>query len=139
MALNKFSTHIGSDESTYYDRAEDAGYFINRPIPYCYVSENTAMGNMDIYSLEDVVQAWMDSPGHRANILFEHFTETGIVRILGEDNNTYFCQVFGGKPGAWGGFGAFDTTNLNIYLNENFTLNPDMPKDFLKVYAVQKI
>ena len=138
MALNKFSGHIGSDGSIDYDRAKDAGYFINRPIPYCYVSENNAVATMDIYSLEDVVQGWMDSPRHRANLLSEHFTETGIVGILGEDNITYFCNVFGGKPGAWGGFGAFDTTNLNVYLNENFTLKPDMPNDFLKVYATQK-
>ncbi len=139
MAVNAMNEHIGSDGSTYYSRAEDAGYCINRPKPYCLVGENIGMATLDTFELSDWVQAWMDSPGHRENILFEDFTETGVSIAFGDNDFVYFCQVFGGKPGAWGGFGAFDTTNLEKYINDNFTFSADMTDNFLKVYATQKI
>ena len=139
MAVNAMNEHIGSDGSTYYSRAEDAGYCINRPKPYCLVGENIGMATLDTFELSDWVQAWMDSPGHRENILFEDFTETGVSIAFGDNDLVYFCQVFGGKPGAWGGFGAFDTTNLEKYINDNFTFSADMTDNFLKVYATQKI
>lgn len=139
MAKNAMDSHIGSDGSTDYDRAEDEGYYINRPQPYCYLGENIGMFSSVGFTIEDLVQAWMNSPGHRENILFEDFTETGISIVMGEDNIFYACQVFGGKPGAWGGFGAFDTTQLETYINKNFTFNESMPEDFLKVYSSQKV
>ena len=140
MAVNDMNEHVGSDGSTYYSRAEDAGYFINRPKPYCLVGENIGMATfLDTFELSDWVQAWMDSPRHRENILFEEFTETGVSIAFGDNDLVYFCQVFGGKPGACGGFGAFDTTNLENYINDNFTFSADMTDNFLKVYATQKI
>lgn len=51
--------------------AEDFSY------EYVYVGENLALGNFG--SDEKLVQAWMDSPGHRANILGEHYTEIGVA------------------------------------------------------------
>lgn len=44
---------------------------------YIRVGENLALGNFP--SDEALVQAWMDSPGHRANILDEGFQEIGIA------------------------------------------------------------
>ena len=44
--------------------------------------ENLALGNFR--DDEHVVQAWMDSPGHRANILRKGFTEIGIATASGE-------------------------------------------------------
>jgi len=44
---------------------------------YLLVGENLALGNFE--SDADLVQAWMDSPGHRANILKAGFTEVGLV------------------------------------------------------------
>jgi hypothetical protein len=52
------------------DIAHDVGY------EYILVGENIALGNFK--SDEDLVQAWMDSPGHRANILNGRYTEIGI-------------------------------------------------------------
>ncbi len=53
------------------DLAEDVGY------DYLLVGENLAEG--DFSSDEGLVQAWMDSPGHRANILHDKFREIGVA------------------------------------------------------------
>jgi uncharacterized protein YkwD len=48
---------------------------------------------------EDVVQGWMDSEGHRANMLSDHSTEIGIGYFEGAgDYNQYWVQDFG-APG----------------------------------------
>ena len=52
------------------DIAQDIGY------EFILVGENIALGNFK--NDEDLVQAWMDSPGHRANILNKRYTEIGI-------------------------------------------------------------
>ncbi|MEX0690095.1 MAG: CAP domain-containing protein [Candidatus Paceibacterota bacterium] len=52
------------------DLADAAGY------DYLMIGENLALGN---YKNDLVlVQAWMDSPGHRANILNSKYTEIGV-------------------------------------------------------------
>jgi hypothetical protein len=53
------------------DLADGVGY------AYLAVGENLAMG--DFVSSKDVVRAWMESPGHRANILSPTYTELGIA------------------------------------------------------------
>jgi uncharacterized protein YkwD len=56
------------------DLASDIGY------EYLIIGENLAMGSFD--SGQEIVEAWMDSPGHRANILNSKYTEIGIaVRV----------------------------------------------------------
>lgn len=41
-----------------------------------------------------VVQAWMDSPGHRANILRSEFTR-GAIAFYELNGQEYWCQLFG--------------------------------------------
>lgn len=53
------------------DLANRAGY------AYILVGENLAEG--DFTSSADLVQGWMDSPGHRANILNAKFSEIGVA------------------------------------------------------------
>ena len=65
---------------------------------YITLGENLALGGFD--DDQDLVQAWMDSPGHRANILNTKYTEIGIAveRGLFEGRITWLAvQVFG-KP-----------------------------------------
>jgi uncharacterized protein YkwD len=38
---------------------------------------------------------WMDSPGHRRNILDKDFTEIGVAVGYSVDGRPYYCQVFG--------------------------------------------
>jgi uncharacterized protein YkwD len=75
-----------ADLPTMVDRALYYGY------AYRWLGENVAYGYPDARS---VVAAWMDSPGHRANILGSDFTEIGVGLRVGGDGLTYYCQLFG--------------------------------------------
>ncbi len=92
MAQNDFFSHTGADGSSLEDRVQSNGY------QYSAVGENIAAGQN---TAKNVVQSWMDSPGHRANILNENYTEIGIgYEFLENDTgsvnyNHYWTQVFG--------------------------------------------
>ena len=94
MASDDFFSHTGADGSTPVTRIADRGY------DYAAAGENIAAGQT---RAEQVVEGWMNSPGHRANILNESFTEIGIgYTYLANDTgsvnyNHYWTQVFG-KP-----------------------------------------
>jgi len=62
-----------------------------------YAGENLAVNFSDS---ADVEQAWMNSPGHRANILNEHFTEIGISAVPGtfQGRPTIFVVQLFGSP-----------------------------------------
>lgn len=62
---------------------------------YTRAGENIAMG----YQLQDVVTAWMNSSGHRANILGD-FTHIGIGYWVDAAGHTWFTQDFGKYPTA---------------------------------------
>lgn len=69
MALHDFFSHTGSDGSSMVDRIVQTGY------NYSTLAENIAAG----YSTpQQVVDGWMNSDGHRANILNCNLRETGI-------------------------------------------------------------
>ena len=57
-------------------------------------AENVAAG---YESASSVVTGWMNSPGHRDNILDAHamsLSETGVGAYRGPDGRIYYCQVF---------------------------------------------
>ncbi|WP_042346765.1 CAP domain-containing protein [Bacillus massiliigorillae] len=60
-------------------------------ISYNYAGENIAQGQR---SPEEVVKAWMNSQGHRENIMNPNYTHIGIGHVA--DNN-YWTQMFIGK------------------------------------------
>jgi uncharacterized protein YkwD len=68
------------------DRARHVAY------PYGRLAENVALGYPDA---ETVVQGWMTSKGHRANILNSDVVETGIAIARSSAGGLYYCQVFG--------------------------------------------
>jgi uncharacterized protein YkwD len=70
------------------DRVKKAGY------KYRSTGENIAFGN---YPLDKLMEAWMGSKLHRANILNKNFTEIGLGIIPDKDGVPYFTQLFG-KP-----------------------------------------
>jgi uncharacterized protein YkwD len=70
MAASGYFSHTGSDGSTPWSRIQAAGY--TGATTY---GENIAAGYADPQS---VVQAWLSSPDHRANILDPRFTEAGV-------------------------------------------------------------
>ena len=55
-------------------------------ISYTSAGENIAMGQK---TPEQVVQAWMDSPGHRANIMNSSFTHIGVGYVA---SGNYWTQ-----------------------------------------------
>lgn len=60
-------------------------------ITYRAAGENIAMGQQ---SPEAVVKAWMNSEGHRANILNKSYTHIGVGHVA---NGNYWTQMFIGK------------------------------------------
>ena len=60
--------------------------------------ENLALGNFE--DSKTLVQAWMDSPGHRANILNNRFTEIGVavLKSIYEGDEVWMAVQEFGKP-----------------------------------------
>jgi uncharacterized protein YkwD len=75
-----------ADLPTLPDRARYVSYQFGR------LAENVALGYP---SAETVVQGWMTSKGHRANILNDELVETGIGIARSSSGGLYYCQVFG--------------------------------------------
>jgi uncharacterized protein YkwD len=91
MMRNNFLGHTGSDGSTVRQRIERAG--VTNANSW---SENCAAGQR---SPEAVVQSWMNSPGHRANILSENSTHLGVGFVQRPEGSranaaTYWTQKF---------------------------------------------
>ena len=53
--------------------------------------ENIAMGQSDV---DNVMTAWMNSSGHRANILNPGYTKVGLSGYLSPDGTPFWCQQF---------------------------------------------
>jgi uncharacterized protein YkwD len=87
MAENNFFSHTGSD-------GLGPGYRINAQnyIPQTW-GENIAAGYQTI---ESVMSAWLDSPGHCRNIMNPVFTDFGmaLAQNLNADYNEYWTQEF---------------------------------------------
>ncbi|MCP4398531.1 MAG: hypothetical protein GY801_14700 [bacterium] len=78
MAQNNFMSHTGSDGSSPWDRLADAGY------QYYTAGENVAAGYS---SPNSVATGWMNSSGHRANILNPNFCEIGAGYAYGANSS----------------------------------------------------
>jgi uncharacterized YkwD family protein/spore coat assembly protein SafA len=66
----------------------------NFGIQYRTAGENIAAGQR---TPQEVVNAWMNSPGHRANILNKNFTHIGVGYAKGGSYGHYWTQMFIGK------------------------------------------
>jgi len=55
------------------------------------VAENIAMGHPNS---RDVVNGWMNSAGHRANILNSSYTRIGVAAYMTNGGTIYWCQQF---------------------------------------------
>ena len=87
MVARAFYAHTAPDGSEPWDRAAAAGSTRRS------IGENIACGQR---SPAEVVEGWMNSPGHRANILKPGFTHIGIGFAGGGRAGTYWTQLFGG-------------------------------------------
>ncbi|MFF2774049.1 CAP domain-containing protein [Streptomyces sp. NPDC058052] len=86
MAARDFFDHTNPDGDGPGERVTAAGY------PWSTYGENIAMGQS---TPEQVMEGWMNSPGHRANILNCDFKELGVG--VQNDGGPYWTQVFGAR------------------------------------------
>ncbi|WP_447002979.1 CAP domain-containing protein [Saccharothrix isguenensis] len=86
MARTGNFSHTGVDGSTLGERVTEEGY------QYRMVAENIAAGQT---SAAEVVQAWMASASHRANIVNCELRDLGIGYAVDANNKPYWTQDFG--------------------------------------------
>ena len=85
MATNDYFSHTSRDGRTFVDRIKAQGY----PVPR---SENIAAGQPTVTAVMD---AWMASAGHRANILDCSAVAMGAASANGGSYGIYWVQDFG--------------------------------------------
>ena len=84
MAKQNYFNHTNLQGKSPFDRMKANG------IAYRLAGENIAYN----HSLEAMQEAWMNSPGHRANILTTGYTHAGVGLYTKEDGTIYGVQLF---------------------------------------------
>lgn len=95
MFSGQYFAHVSPSGADVGRFAADAGF------EFLFIGENLALGNFENDAA--LVQAWMDSPGHRANILNPAYLEIGAAAGKGmfEGRQTWLAvQIFGTSPSA---------------------------------------
>lgn len=87
MVQNQYFSHTSPTGITPWFWFLQAGY------KYKYAGENLAIG---FYESEEVYQAWLNSPSHKANILNPNYTEVGtaVVKGFGPNDSVVVVQEF---------------------------------------------
>ncbi|ETI47392.1 hypothetical protein F441_08383 [Phytophthora nicotianae CJ01A1] len=89
QANNCKMQHAGSNGSRLGDRIKAQGYNFNM------AAENVAAGQK---SVEEVMNSWWNSPGHRANLLNKNVENVGFAKVVNNGCSnyaTYWTQDFG--------------------------------------------
>jgi uncharacterized protein YkwD len=77
MAQDDYFGHEGPGGSTPLSRMRAAGYIYSSRVGY-EIGENIAWGTLWLATPRAIVESWMQSPGHRENILDPSYRDTGI-------------------------------------------------------------
>ena len=77
LVAEDYFAHVSPGGETPVDRIRATGYIPNPMVGYV-IGENLAWGTFNLATPEAVVEAWLASPGHLANILEGQYRETGI-------------------------------------------------------------
>jgi uncharacterized protein YkwD len=92
MLTRGYFAHESPSGTTVRERSRKAGY------DWTAIGENIAFGQT---SVDEVITTWMDSPGHRKNILSRNFTEMGVGLALGKGKDgkyqVFWVQNFGSR------------------------------------------
>jgi uncharacterized protein YkwD len=92
MIANDYFDHTSPSGETMEQRIRAAGYI---PTSAGYeIGENIALGTSGLDTPAQIVAAWMNSAGHRANILDPNYLETGLAATAAVP-----AQFGGGQPG----------------------------------------
>lgn len=89
MVNRHFFSHVNPDGDGLAERLSDGG------IAYNIAGENIAWNNYPD-PVDTAVNGWMGSAGHRANILDNRFSRTGVGVVADATGRYYFTQVFVG-------------------------------------------
>jgi uncharacterized protein YkwD len=89
MAMRDYFAHDNPDGDGPSERMDAAGYMGGT------WGENIAMGQR---TPQEVVDGWMDSDGHCANIMREQFTQIGVGFYQGSDRSAYYWTQNFGAP-----------------------------------------
>ena len=103
MVTEHFFSHETPDGKNVVDRVEPTGY-----IPSSgdwVVGENLAWGSGALSTPQAIVNGWMNSPGHKANILAPDYKDIGLAACQGSPSTqasggTTYVNDFGAKSGA---------------------------------------
>ena len=87
MAKNQYFSHTSPTYGSAFDMLKAAGY------SYKTAGENIAMGQK---SAASVMDGWMHSSGHRANILHTSYEKIGVGYAVSADGTPYWVQIFAG-------------------------------------------
>ncbi len=92
MVAKGYFSHDTLGGGDFVDRIRKAGYMAPRAFPT--LGEDLAWGSGSLGTPRSIVQGWMESPGHRENILEPKFREAGMGVAYGdpgagEDGATY--------------------------------------------------
>jgi len=94
MISEDYFAHISPTGETPLQRIQATGYIPNQQVGYT-VGENIAWGTLGLATPQAIVEAWIASPEHLANILEGKYQETG----LGIDPSVP-ASLSEGQPGA---------------------------------------
>jgi uncharacterized protein YkwD len=101
MISADYFEHVSPNGLTPLGRMRAAGYLPNPNAGYV-VGENIAWGTLSLATPQSIVSAWIASPEHLANILEDHYRETGIgiapavpARLANGQQGATYAQEFG--------------------------------------------
>lgn len=87
MAKNGYFSHTSPTYGSAFDMMKTYG------VSYKTAGENIAKGQK---TAQSVMNGWMNSSGHRANILKSDYTKIGVGYAKASDGTTYWVQIFKG-------------------------------------------
>lgn len=121
----QYFAHMSPEGKDVSALAKDSGY------KYIVVGENLAMGNFK--DDKALVDAWMASPGHRANILDPKFIDTGVAVMRGEyqGKNVWMAVQEFGRP-------ISDCPRVDFSLKEKINANSNSLKELEKMLEGQR-
>jgi len=103
IVTDHFFSHDTPDGKNVVERIEPTGYIPNSAD--WVVGENLAWGSGALSTPQAIVNGWMNSPGHKANILAPDYKDIGLAAAMGSPSasvsgGTVYVNDFGAKSGA---------------------------------------
>jgi uncharacterized protein YkwD len=101
MVAEDYFEHVSPAGETPVDRIRTTGYISSPDVGYV-IGENLAWGTLELATPQAIVEAWISSPKHLANILETRYRDTGIgvapnvpAALAGGEPGATYAQEFG--------------------------------------------